>query len=72
MRASTSTTAQRGSEPTQAAECWRGNSGWESPAQHSRALRNLNAEVAHTDAEVRQTLGVIEQGRVWRVVGYQR
>ncbi len=48
-----------------------GNSGWESPAQHSRALRNLNAEVAHTDAEVRQTLGVVEQGRVWRVIGYQ-
>src|SRR5277367_6536310 len=71
MRGSTSTTAQRGSEATQAVECW-GSSGWGSPAQYSRALRNLNAEVAHTNAEVRQTLSVVEQAGVRRVVGDKR
>ena len=70
-RASSSTAAQRPSEATQAAECW-GSSGRGSPAQHSRALRNLNAEVAHTNAEVRQTLSVVEQAGVRRVVGDQR
>src|SRR5271168_4372134 len=70
-RARSTTAAQRPSEATQAVECW-GGSGWSSPAQHSRALRNLNAEVAHTNAEVRQTLSVVEQARVRRIVAYQR
>src|SRR5271154_2159420 len=70
-RASSTTAAQRPSEATQAVECW-GSSGWGSPAQQSRALRNLNAEVAHTNAEVRQTLSVVEQAGVRRIVGYQR
>src|ERR1700678_456903 len=70
-RASSTTAAQRPSQATQAAECW-GSSGRSSPAQHSRALRNLNAEVAHTNAEVRQTLSVVEQAGVRRVVGDQR
>src|SRR5277367_5427636 len=70
-RASSTTAAQRPSEATQAVECW-GGSGRGGPAQHSRALRNLNAEVAHTNAEVRQTLSVVEQARVRRIVGYQR
>ena len=70
-RARSTTAAQRPSEATQAAECW-GSSGRGSPAQHSRALRNLNAEVAHTNAEVRQTLSVVEQAGVRRIVGYQR
>src|ERR1700723_3237455 len=69
-RASSTTAAQCPSEATQAVECW-GSSGRGSPAQHSRALRNLNAEVAHTNAEVRQTLGVIEQAGVRRVVADQ-
>ena len=70
-RARSTTAAQRPSEATQAAECW-GSSGRGSPAEHSRALRNLNAEVAHTNAEVRQTLSVVEQAGVRRIVGYQR
>src|ERR1700733_12988497 len=70
-RASSTTAAQCPSEATQAVECW-GSSGRGSPAQHSRALRNLNAEVAHTNAEVRQTLSVVEQAGVRRVVADQR
>ncbi len=66
-----STAAKPGSETTQAVECWR-SSGRGRPAQHSCALRDLNPEVAHTNAEVGQTLGVVEQARVGRIVVDQR
>src|ERR1700754_4873098 len=70
-RASSATAAQCPSEATQTVECW-GSSGRGRTAQHSRALRNLNAEVAHTNAEVRQTLSVVEQAGVRRVVADKR
>src|ERR1700742_5063001 len=70
-RASSATAAQCPSEATQTVECW-GSSGRGRTAQHSRALRDLNAEVAHTNAEVRQTLSVVEQAGVRRVVADQR
>src|ERR1700744_4327310 len=70
-RASSPTAAQCPSEATQTVECW-GSSGRGRTAQHSRALRDLNAEVAHTNAEVRQALSVVEQAGVRRVVTDQR
>ena len=39
--------------------------------EDARRLGDLNTEVAHTDAEVRQTLGVVEEARVGVVASHK-